>query len=67
MDLTDQQVSFCDVFSLQTLYKIMVGKTAKQRPSGIPTHRLKDDIKMQLREMVCEGVVWICLSQDTVQ
>jgi hypothetical protein len=67
MNLTDQQVSFCDIFSLQTLYKIVVAKPANQSPSGIPIHRLKDDIKMQQKEMVCEGVVWICLGEDTVQ
>jgi len=32
-----------------------------------PTHRLEDNIRMDLREIGCEGVDWIHLIQDRVQ
>jgi hypothetical protein len=45
-------------------YKILVGKSAGKRPLGIPRHRWVDNIKMDIREIVFEGVDWIHLAQN---
>ena len=37
------------------------------RPLGKPTHRWEDNIKMDLREVVYEGMDWVDLAQDRVR
>jgi len=44
--------------------KILVGKPEGMRPRGIPNCRCKENIRMDLREIRCEVVVWIHLAQD---
>jgi hypothetical protein len=39
-----------------------VGKPEGKRPLGRPRHRWKDNIKMDLQEVVCGGMDWIDLS-----
>jgi len=39
----------------------------EKRPLGKPTCRCEDNIKMDLREIGCEDVEWIHLTQDTDQ
>jgi hypothetical protein len=44
-----------------------VGKPEGKRPLGRPRHRWVDNIKMNLREIVWDGVDWIDLAQDRDQ
>jgi hypothetical protein len=39
------------------VYSVLVGKL------GIPSHRWEDNIKMNLQEVECVGMVWIELAQ----
>jgi hypothetical protein len=48
-------------------YRILVGKPEGKRPLGIPRSRWVDNIKMDLREMVWDGVDWIDMAQDREQ
>ena len=41
-----------------------MGKTEGKRPLGRPRRRREDNIKMDLREVGCEGVDWIELAKD---
>jgi hypothetical protein len=45
-------------------YRLFVGKPEGKRPLGRPTRRWVDNIKMDLREIVWDGVVWIDMAQD---
>jgi hypothetical protein len=42
-------------------YRILVGKPEGKRPLGRPRRRWVDNIKMDLREIGCDGVEWIGL------
>jgi hypothetical protein len=44
--------------------EILVGKPEGKRPLGRPRRRWKDNIKMDLQEVECEGINWIYLAQD---
>jgi len=46
------------------LYRILVGKPEGKRLLGRPRRRWEDNIKMDLREVGCEGMDWIELAQD---
>ena len=46
------------------LYRVLVGKPERKRPLGRPRHRLKDNIKTDLKEVECEGKNWIDVAQD---
>jgi hypothetical protein len=39
-------------------YRILVGKPEGKRPLGRPRRRWADDIKMDLREIGWDGMVW---------
>jgi hypothetical protein len=39
-------------------YRILVGTPEGQRPLGRPRRRWVDNIKMDLREIECGGMVW---------
>jgi len=41
-----------------------VGKSEGKRPIGRPQHRWKNNTKMDLQEVGCEGMDWIELAQD---
>jgi len=45
------------------VFRVLVGKLEGKRPLGRPKCRW-DNIKMGLREVECEGMDWIELSQD---
>jgi len=47
--------------------KILVGKSERKRPLGRPRRRRKDNIRMNLREIGCEGVGCMHLAQDSDQ
>jgi hypothetical protein len=48
-------------------YRILVGKPEGKRPHGRPRHGSVDNIKMNLRGVVWDGMDWIDLAQDSVQ
>jgi hypothetical protein len=39
-------------------------KPEGNRPLGRPKHRWEDNIKVDLKDMECEGMDWIHLTQD---
>jgi len=43
---------------------ILVGKPEGKSPLGRPRRRWEDSIKLDLQEVVCEGMDWIELAQD---
>jgi hypothetical protein len=45
-------------------YKVLVGKPGGKRLHGRPKHRWKDNIRMDLREIVVD---WMHLTQDRDQ
>jgi hypothetical protein len=51
---------------MRNAYRILVEKPGGKRPLGRPKCRWKN-IKMDLREIVWDGVDWIGLAQDTDQ
>jgi hypothetical protein len=48
-------------------YRVLVGKPDGKRPLGRPRRRWVDNIKMDLRELGWDGMVWIDLAQDRDQ
>jgi len=46
------------------VYRVLVGKPKEKRPLGRPRCRRKDNIKMDLKEVGCEGMDWIDVAQD---
>jgi hypothetical protein len=48
-------------------YRILVGKPEGKRPLGRPRRRRVDNIKMDLREVGCDGVDWTDMAQDRDQ
>jgi len=40
------------------------GKPEEKRPLGRPRRRWKDNIRMDLQEVECEGVEWFEVAQD---
>jgi hypothetical protein len=49
------------------VYRVLGGRPEGKRPLGRPRYRWEDNIKMDLREIVIDGVNWIRLAQDKVQ
>jgi hypothetical protein len=45
----------------ENVYRILVGKPEGKRPLGRPNCRWVDNIKMDLREIEWDGMVWIGL------
>jgi hypothetical protein len=48
-------------------YRILVGKPEGKGPQGRPRRMWVDNIKIDLREIGCDGVDWIDLAQDRDQ
>jgi len=48
----------------RVVYRGLVGRPEGKRPLGRPKRRWKDNIKMGVREVGCEGMDWIELAQD---
>jgi hypothetical protein len=45
-------------------YRILVGNPERERPLGRPRRKCVDNIKMDLREIRLDGMVWNDLAQD---
>jgi hypothetical protein len=43
----------------ESVYRVLVGKCEGKRPFGRPRHRWEDNIKVNLQEVGCGGMVWI--------
>jgi hypothetical protein len=52
---------------MRNSYKILIGTRERKKPLGRPRRRWKDNIKMDLREIVWEVVDWIHLGQHRNQ
>jgi hypothetical protein len=52
---------------MRNAYKVLVGKPEGMRPRGRPSRRWKDDIRMNLNEIVWENVDCMHLAQDRDQ
>jgi hypothetical protein len=48
-------------------YRLLVGKPEGKRPLGGPRRRWMDNMKMDLRETVWDGVDWIHMAWDRDQ
>jgi len=46
------------------VYRILVGRLERKRQLGRPRRRWGDNNKMYLKEIGCDGVVWIYLAED---
>jgi hypothetical protein len=55
---------FINSASIESAYRLLVGKPEGKRPLGRPRHRCLDNIKMELVERGWGGVDWIGLAQD---
>jgi hypothetical protein len=54
----DRQGNVARVGETTNAYRILVGKPEGKRPLGRPRHRWVDNIKMNLREIGWDGMVW---------
>jgi hypothetical protein len=52
---------------MKNAHNILVGKLEKRRPLGRHRYIREDNIRMDLREIVWEGVDWLHLAQDRDQ
>ena len=48
----------------RVVYRVLVGKPEGRRPMGRPRRRWVDNIRMDLKEVVCGYMDWIGLAQD---
>jgi len=46
------------------VYRVLVGKHEGKRPLGRPMRRWKDNIKIDLQEVGCQGMDWIDEGRD---
>jgi hypothetical protein len=60
---SQEKVHMCHVWG-RNAYKILNGKPEGKRQLRRPWHRWDDNIKMDLRKIVCGGVAWIHPAQD---
>jgi len=49
---------------MRNAYIDLVWKPEEKRPLGRPKRRWEDNIRMDMRKMVCDGVEWMNLSRD---
>jgi len=47
------------------LYRVFVGKPEGKKTFGRLSHRWEDNIKMFLQKVVCDGMDWLELAQDS--
>jgi hypothetical protein len=46
------------------VYRVLVEKPEVKKPAGRLRHSWKDNIKLNLQEVVCGGMDWMDLAQD---
>jgi hypothetical protein len=49
------------------VYMVLVGRPEGKRPQGRPWRSWEDNIKMDLREIGIDGLIWIQLAKDMIQ
>jgi hypothetical protein len=47
------------------VYRVLVGKPEGKEPPGRPSRRWEENIKIDLQEVICGGMDWIDLAQDS--
>jgi hypothetical protein len=47
---------------IRNSYRVLVGNPEGKRPLGRTRHRWEDNITMNLKGIVCKGVVWVLLA-----
>ena len=47
------------------VYRVLVGKPEGKRPLGRPRCSWEDNIKVDVQEILCGGMDWIDLTQDS--
>ena len=47
----------------RSVYRVLVGEPEGKRPLGRPRHGWVDNIEVDLQEVGCGGVDWVCLAQ----
>jgi hypothetical protein len=52
---------------MRNAYNTSVGKSEGKKPAGRFRRRWEDNMRMDLREVGCEGVDWMHLAQDRDQ
>jgi hypothetical protein len=50
--------------NVKNAYEIVIGEPRRMKPFGKSSHIWEDNIRMDTREIGCESVDWIHLSQD---
>ena len=55
------------IWSNSEMHRVLVGKPESKRPLGRPRCRWEENIKMELREVVCDPRDWIALAEDSDQ
>jgi hypothetical protein len=53
--------------AMRNSYKTLVGRPQRKRSFGRHRHRWENNIKMDVKEIVCEVMNWIQEAQDKVQ
>jgi len=53
-----------DAWGRKKHYRVFVGKSEEKKPLGRPVHRNEDDIKMDVKEIGCEGMDRIHLGRE---
>ena len=61
--MTALHVACTDGGRERNAYSILIIKLRGQRPFGIPGHGWEDNDKVDVNEIVCEGMGWINLAQ----
>jgi hypothetical protein len=46
------------------VYRVLVGKPERKKPSGRPRRRWENNITMDLKEVGCGGMDWMESAQD---
>jgi hypothetical protein len=48
----------------RSVYRVLMGELERKRPLGRPRRRWENNIKLDLQEVGCGDMEWICLAQD---
>jgi hypothetical protein len=59
-------MSWEDHVQMRNTYKILVRKPERKKPCRRPRHRWVDNIKMRLKNILCDGVDWFHFTKNKV-